>query len=340
MKTVPLLTRHRRLHVLIAAALLLLSAFLFVRYAANPVRGGDKTVLVEIPKGARFVETVDVIDKAGLITNKPFFYILAVTKGAARHIRAGEYEFASAMSPAEIIDKLVKGEIKEYRVLLREDITARDIADRLVADKLINERIFMDLVTDRAFLSSLGILSGTAEGYLYPSTYMLNRSMTEKQIIKMMVNQFWKVVTPTMQRRASDLGLTTTEFVTLASMIGKETGNKEEKPLVSAVFHNRLKKGIKLQSDPTAVYHLEYSAGAVTKRQLKNNTPHNTYQIEGLPPGPIANPGIDSLRAALYPAPVKYLYFVAKNDGTHCFTTNLADHNDAVLKYQIERQKD
>jgi UPF0755 protein len=142
--------------------------------------------------------------------------------------------------------------------------------------------------------------------------------------------------------RAAELGLTVSQWVTLASMIGKESGNNEEKPLISAVFHNRLKLGMKLQSDPTAVYHLEQNGTPVSKvrrEHLRQDTPHNTYMINGLPPGPIANPGIDSLRAALWPAKVDYLYFVAKNDGGHLFSTNLAAHNRAVLKYQINKQK-
>jgi UPF0755 protein len=257
-----------------------------------------------------------------------------------RHIRAGEYELAGTMSPAEIIEKLVTGDIKEYPIAVPEDSTARDIADRLLVHKLINEKVFMDLLTDRTFLTSLGIVGNTAEGYLFPSTYRLNRSMTEREIAKIMVRQFWKMVTPQMRKRASEIGLSTTEFVTLASMIGKETGDTEEKSLISAVFHNRLKRGMRLQSDPTAIYHLAHSEGVITKGRLRKYTPHNTYQISGLPPSPIANPGIDSLQAALYPAPVKYLYFVSKNDGTHHFSTNFIAHNQAVVKYQIERQKD
>ena len=166
--------------------------------------------------------------------------------------------------------------------------------------------------------------------------------MTTKEVIRIIVRQFWKEITPEMRKRAEKIGLTLNEWVTLASIIGKESGNKDEKPLISAVFHNRLKRGMKLQSDPTAVYHLEQAGTpvkTVLRRHLKTDTPHNTYRINGLPPGPIANPGIDSLRAALYPANVDYLYFVAKNDGSHQFSTNLDAHNQAVSKYQINRQK-
>jgi UPF0755 protein len=156
--------------------------------------------------------------------------------------------------------------------------------------------------------------------------------------MRIMVNQFWKKVTPEMIKRAEEMDMTPSEFVTLASIIGKETGYKEEKKFVSAVFHNRLKKGIRLQSDPTAIYDLKQYSYTVKRRHLDIDSPYNTYKINGLPPGPIANPGIDSLRAALDPAPVNYLYFVSNNDGTHQFSSTLIAHKQAVLKYQIKRK--
>ena len=142
-----------------------------------------------------------------------------------------------------------------------------------------------------------------------------------------------------MIQRAKELGFTTKEFVTLASIIEKEGGPKEERTLISAVFHNRLKKGIKLQSDPTVIYGIKGFDGNIKRKHLREKTPYNTYRIKGLPPGPISNPGMDSLLAALYPASVDYLFFVSKNNGTHHFSSNLTSHNKAVLKYQIKRRK-
>jgi UPF0755 protein len=227
-------------------------------------------------------------------------------------------------------------------VTLPEDITASDVARRLSAFRLVDEKEFMTLASNRSFLASLDIEADSIEGYLFPETYRLDRSMTTKEIVRILVGQFWKAVTPAMRERAQELGLTLPQWVTLASIIGKESGNGAEKPLISAVFHNRMEKGMKLQSDPTAVYSLHQEGGqpkTILRKHLQSDTPHNTYRISGLPPGPIANPGIDSLQAALYPAQVGYLYFVAKNDGSHQFSSNLASHNRAVLKYQINRQK-
>jgi UPF0755 protein len=203
--------------------------------------------------------------------------------------------------------------------------------------KLIDEVEFINLSADENFIDSLDIKGDSIEGYLFPETYLFDRSMSTRQIMKIMVGQFWKKVTPEMRKRANDLGFNMQQFITLASIIGKESGNSEEKPLISAVFHNRLRKKMKLQSDPTAVYDLENFDGRVKRQHLKRNSPYNTYVISGLPPGPITNPGIDSLNAALYPAKVNYLYFVSKHDGTHYFSATLDMHNRAINHYRQNR---
>jgi UPF0755 protein len=158
------------------------------------------------------------------------------------------------MSPLDIINKLVKGDIIFYKVTIPEDFTVAEIATRLASYKLVDEKAFVSLAGDAKFIASLGIEGRSAEGYLYPDTYILDKSMGAKEIIKIMVNQFWKTFTHELQERAEDLGMTVPEVVTLASIIGKESGFKDEKPVISAVFHNRLKKRMRLQSDPTAVY--------------------------------------------------------------------------------------
>ncbi len=325
--------------ILFILGLLILSSLVFVNFANQPVGPSSKTILIDIPRGTGFFKIIDILDNAGLIGNKPFFYTLAIMKGAVRQIKAGEYEFSGAMSPADIIDKLVKGDTKFYRITIPEDFTVREIAARLAANKLVPEKAFLKLAFDQNFVKTLNVPGKTMEGYLYPETYKLDRSMGSKEIIQIMNQQFWKRFTPDMRQRAAAMGMTITEVVTLASLIGKETGFKDEKPLVSAVFHNRLKKGMKLQSDPTAVYNLDDFDGKIRKSHLLRDTPHNTYRNKGLPPGPIANPDIDSLTAALYPARVDYLYFVANNNGSHQFSLTLIAHHQAVSKYQILRKK-
>ncbi|HOK05628.1 MAG TPA: endolytic transglycosylase MltG [Syntrophales bacterium] len=311
----------------------------FILYAFSPVGGEEKGVIVEIPRGTGFRGIVEILDGAGLVANRPYFTLLALVKGAARQIRAGEYEFSASMSPTEIIDRLVQGQIKVHIVTIPEDLTVREIAARLAAEGLVDEKAFLALASDRAFLSSLGIEADSVEGYLFPETYHLDRSMTPREIMGIMVRQFWKAATPQMRKRAEEMGLSVHEWVVMASLIGKETGYRAEKPLIAAVFYNRLKKGMKLQCDPTAVYDLENFNGVIRRVHLRRDHPYNTYVIYGLPPGPIGNPGLDSLKAALYPAKVPYLYFVSTGNGSHQFSASLEEHNLAVSRYQIQMKK-
>jgi UPF0755 protein len=243
------------------------------------------------------------------------------------------------MTPGAVIDKLLHGEIKCYQITIPEDFTTKEIAERLAEHKLIDEETFMELAVDSAFLKTLGIKAKSIEGYLFPNTYSFDRSMSTRQIMKIMHSQFLKRVTPEMVERAEELGLDTNQFVTFASIVGKESGNQAEKPMISAVFHNRLKKRMPLQSDPTAVYDLEDFSGKVRRSHLKRKSPYNTYIIRGLPPGPIANPGIDSLNATLNPAKVNYLYFVSKKDGSHYFSSSLDMHNQATNRYRNNKRK-
>jgi UPF0755 protein len=335
------ITGKKRLFIFFFLLLIPLFSYLsLLNYAANPLGESHVPHTIAIPKGTSFSRIVDVLDEAGLVKHRLLFYLLAFSQRAAGHIRAGEYELASSMTPLEIIKKMVRGEIKAYLITFPEDLTLKEFAARLASYKLADEKIFMRLATDQDFLTTLGIEGISLEGFLYPDTYLLDRSMETTEIIRIMVSQFWKKVTPEMQKRAKELGFTISNVVTLASMIGKESGYKEEKPLISAVFHNRLKKGMKLQSDPTAVYDLINYNGIITRKDLQNSNIYNTYHISGLPPGPIANPGIDSLQAALYPAAVNYLFFVSRKDGTHQFSENFADHNEAISKYKRRNEKE
>jgi UPF0755 protein len=257
-----------------------------------------------------------------------------MVKNASRSIRAGEYEISTDLTPSGLIDKLLRGEVKRYRVTIHEDFNLREVASRLNEFKMLDEKAFFGLASDESFLNSMGILANSVEGYLYPDTYLLNRSMTTRQIIRMMVTRFWTKITPEMINQAAERGLSLHEFVTFASLVGRETGYKAEKPLVAAVFHNRIKRRIPLQSDPTTVYDLENFDGRVLRSHYRRDSPYNTYQIRGLPPGPIGNPGLDSFLAVLNPADVDYLYFVSQKDGTHFFSSTLEEHNRAVRRFR------
>lgn len=331
--------KHKKIYyaVLVFIGCALIFFLVLLNYAASSIDNRNVAVDVDIPTGSSFLKVTEILNRAGLVKSRFLFYSLAFTRQATRSIHAGEYEFNTSMSPATVMDKLLRGDIKTYRITIPEDFTVKEIANRLAEYKLIDEVEFINLSADENFIDSLDIKGDSIEGYLFPETYLFDRSMSTRQIMKIMVGQFWKKVTPEMRKRANDLGFNMQQFITLASIIGKESGNSEEKPLISAVFHNRLRKKMKLQSDPTAVYDLENFDGRVKRQHLKRNSPYNTYVISGLPPGPITNPGIDSLNAALYPAKVNYLYFVSKHDGTHYFSATLDMHNRAINHYRQNR---
>jgi UPF0755 protein len=310
-----------------------------IHYSTTPIDKKNTTVIVDIPNGSSFLKLTEILNDAGMIKSRLLFYGLVISRQARSSIRAGEYEFNTSMTPSAVITKLLRGEIKTYRVTIPEDYSVKEIAARLMEFKLIDEETFYELAEDEEFLKSLGIEASSVEGYLFPETYYFDRSMSTRQIMRMMINQFWKKVTPAMLERAAKMGFSVQQYITLASIIGKESGNNDEKPLISAVFHNRLKRKMRLQSDPTAVYDLDNFAGAVRRSHLKRNSPYNTYVITGLPPGPIANPGLDSLMAALYPADKNYLYFVLQKDGSHFFSSSLEIHNQAVFRYRVNKNK-
>jgi UPF0755 protein len=315
-------------------AAIVFGAWLFI-YAKTPIESGKvRTVLVDIPTGTSFVGVAEILNNAGLVKNRPLFYSLAVLKRATRFIRAGEYEFATSFSPSELVDKLIHGDIKNYSVTIYEDYSLKEVAARLKEYKLIDEKAFFELAEDKVFLSSLGVQGSSIEGYLFPDTYFLNRSMSTRQVMRTMVDRFWSKISPEMINKAAKKGLDLHRFVTFASLVGKESGYSAEKPMIAAVFYNRLKKGMSLQSDPTAVYDLKNFNGKVLRSHYKRESPYNTYIIRGLPPGPIANPGLDSFRAVLNSANVDYLYFVSQKDGTHFFSSSLDAHNNAVQRFR------
>jgi UPF0755 protein len=312
---------------------------LLLNYSISSIDRKNVNVPVDIPTGSSFFEATEKLSEAGLVKNRIFFYCLATIKNARKHICAGEYEINTLQTPLAMINKLIRGEVKEHKVLIPEDFSMQEIIARLDSEKLINKEIFIELARDKEFLESLKINADSIEGYLFPDTYYFNRSMNTRQIMKKMVSRFWEKVTPDMIKRAQGLGFNIHQFVTFASIIGKESGNDAEKPFISAVFRNRLQKKMRLQSDPTAVYDLDSFNGKVLRSHLRRNSPYNTYVIRGLPPGPIANPGVASLQATLNPAPVNYLYFVSKKDGSHFFSASLNEHNQAINRYKYINNK-
>jgi UPF0755 protein len=314
-----------------------LAGYQMIRWAKAPVQSEadhPPSKIVVIPEGATFQYVAALLERERLIKSRSAFVLLGKAHAADRRIHPGEYELNAAMPPADILAKLLAGRVVLHAVTIPEGYTVGQIAEVLDQQRITDRAEFLRLAKDRAFIESLGIAADSLEGYLYPDTYRFPRPTAVKDVIKAMVDRLGQVMTPEWQARAKDLHMTLHEVLTLASVIEKETGAGGERAQISSVFHNRLKKKIPLQSDPTVIYGLPQFDGNLRKKDLSHPNPYNTYRWAGLPPGPIANPGAEAIRAALYPVPTPYLYFVSKNDGTHHFSATLVEHNKAVEKYQ------
>ena len=316
--------------VLIAA----ITAWTTHRFLETPGPELQRPAVVLIPKGASLRTISQMLTEEGLVTNGTLFSWWVRWTGADRKIKTGEYEFTEALTPVELLQRLLVGQGLRVVVTIPEGFTFRQIVTLLTEKGLGSPESFFCLNTDTAFLEKWGLPPQGMEGYLFPDTYYFSRFASAEEILDYMIARFYGIFKPEMYRQADTLNFSVHEVVTLASLIEKETGASPERPLVSAVFHNRLKRGIPLQCDPTVIYGIEDFDGNLTREHLRTLTPYNTYLIRGLPPGPIANPGLKSLLAAIQPAREDYLYFVAKGDGSHQFSTDIASHNRAVQQYQ------
>jgi UPF0755 protein len=307
------------------------------RYATTPSGNGDLTAILWVKPGQTFAETVTQLTEAGLVRHPEKFRWLAYLKGDERRIRAGEYLLVGSMPPLAILQTLVDGKGLLHKVVIPEGFTMFKIGQLLEKKGLVLQEAFLKAASDPSLAKALGVGGDTLEGYLFPETYHFARGVTAQEIIEKMVAQFHSVFTPAWVERARQLGHTVHEVVTLASIVEKETARSEERPVVAAVFLNRLKRGMRLESDPTVIYGIRGFDGNLTRKDLEIFTPYNTYQIHGLPPGPIANPGRASIEAVLYPSQEPYLYFVSKNDGSHHFSRTLSEHKKMVRRYQLHQ---
>lgn len=303
-------------------------------YAANPrdPQGPEVSFIVERGEGFRTV--AERMETQGLIENALFFRILARIQKNDTRIHSGEYTMSSALSPQDLLRMMVEGRVKRYRLTLPEGLRITEIARRVAETGLVAKEAFVHAAMDTEFTRSLGIPADNLEGYLFPDTYFFTRKDTAHTMIRTMVQHFHQVMDAEKNQRAQDMGLSIHQVVTLASLIEKETGHPDERPLIASVFHNRLARGMRLETDPTVIYGIQNFDGRITRTHLRTWTPYNTYRIHGLPPGPIASPGKASLEAALWPASSSFLFFVSRNDGTHHFSTELSEHNRAVQQYQ------
>jgi UPF0755 protein len=324
------------LAVVIAVALPAAGLFYFINYSTPSHDRYPAEIRVE--QGDSLAAVARKLRDQQLIANGFLFSLWARLTGVEKKIHQGLYRFEAPVPPREVLDRLVTGRGIFQTVTIPEGFTIREIAELLDKMQVASKEKFIAAANDPKLLAALGLDGKGLEGYLFPSTYHFTPLTPEKDIIAAMAEQFRKVSLPVLNQRVGRVSLTSHEILTLASIIEKETGIESERPLVSAVFHNRLQRQMPLQSDPTVIYGLKDFNGNLTRKNLQEPSLYNTYRIAALPPGPICNPGLSSIRAALEPARVSYLYFVSKNDGTHLFSETIEEHNQAVKTYQPVRE--
>ncbi len=269
--------------------------------------------------------------------------LFARVMGVDREIKAGEYDLAPTMTPLEVLDHLVTGRIKTYAVTIPEGLRIEEVGERFAAAGIVDANTLASLAWDPNLSHALGIAADSLEGYLYPETYRFRRDTPAREVLAHMVATFRERWDRLDVERRESVELSPHEVITLASIIEKETGAAEERPRIAAVFLNRLERGMRLQSDPTVIYGILRAHGSfdgnLRTRDLRADSPYNTYTRSGLPAGPIASPSLAAIRAVLAPEQVPYLYFVSRNDGTHQFSRTLREHNRAVDRYQRRRSK-
>lgn len=291
-------------------------------------------ITVEIAAGRNFADICRELKNKGVIKYAWALDALGRFRKADTKISAGEYELSPAMDPRSILHKLISGDVIKRQITVKEGFTIKDIARALETAGIIKAEDFEREASDPRLLSKAGISAASFEGYLFPETYFFSRPVSAQTIIWTMLEEGERHWPREFTEKAEKMRLSRHEVLTLASIIEKESGNVDEQPLISSVFHNRLSQVMKLQSDPTVIYGLPNFNGNLTKEDLQNPHPYNTYVNFGLPPGPIANPGLSAIKAALFPKQTTFLFFVADGSGKHVFSTTLAEHNEAVARFQ------
>lgn len=305
--------------------------------SAPAIQSGAK--LIEIPPHQGAIGVARHLRDAGVIRSQLGFLLLTTLRGSARSLKAGEYEIPKDVNTIQILRFLEEGKVLQHTVLFFEGGTVRELARILEAQGLARAEDVLRASQDPPFLRALGIEAPSLEGYLFPDTYQLFKGLTAEEMLARMVQRLRVKLTEEVRAQAQRRGLTLHQLLTLASIIEREAVMRDELPLISAVFWNRMKRDMPLQADPTVQYALGKDRRAITREDLLVDSPFNTYRYPGLPPGPIASPGQAAILAALNPANVKYLYFVSMDDRRHFFSATLEEHNSAVARYRLARAR-
>lgn len=304
-----------------------------IHYVYTPAGGAGAEEIYIIRPGAGFDTVTRELESKGLIPKAFPVRVWAAVKGYDGRIQAGEYRLNRGWSPARIVEGFVQGAVVQHTITIPEGYNIGQIAELLQARGVADMSGFLALAEDPAVVAEYGLQGDTLEGYLYPDTYRFNRGTPPRLVLNTLVGRLREVLDPL--REAIDAsGMSLHQVLTLASIVEKETGAPEERPLIAGVFLNRLEKNMRLESDPTVIYGLEDFNGNLTRADLAEPHAFNTYVIPALPPGPIANPGLEAILAVLCPAKTPFLYFVSKNNGTHYFSRTFSEHARAVVRYQ------
>ena len=321
----------------VAGVLLAAAVAVFTLALRQPGPPRRTPAIVTVDEGERFGDVADQLRRLDLLRHPLPLVVWARLTRQDRAVHWGEYLITTPLTPLELLDRLTGPPDPLHAVTVPEGLTVRDVVRLLAASGFGSEESFTCLLDDPAFLAAEDLPPAGAEGYLFPDTYAFPLATPQERILRTMIRHFRDVFGPPQVLRATALGLSEQQAVTLASLVEEETGRPEERRLVAAVFLNRLRRGMPLQSDPTVLYGRADGSRTITRADLARPTPYNTYTIPGLPPAPIANPGQAALEAALDPAPVDYLYFVARGDGTHEFSGTLRAHHTAVNRWLHRR---
>lgn len=329
----PLSSKYLLALLIVIALAIVITATRYSLYVTTPSGSGENVQIFDFGQGQSLKKIAAALEEKKIIKSAGMFVLYARLHGDATRLQAGLYRFSDAMPPAEILGRMVSGDIYVERFTVPEGYSIYQIAELIAGRRLFDKNAFLRECFSRPLLRELGIDGKSVEGYLYPSTYDIKPGISPAGLIRLMVANFEKIYGRDFAVRAEETRLTKREILILASMIEKEAVRPEERPVIASVFRNRILKGMPLQSDPTAVYGVRAFAGNVSRNDITRDTPYNTYLISGLPPGPIGNPGRDAIDAAINPAKTGFLYFVAKKDGTHHFSRTLEEHNRAILRY-------
>jgi UPF0755 protein len=296
-------------------------------------------VMVVIPRGATFVTAIDSLQSRGIITNRDWFALYARLRGLPSNLKSGMYQFRPNERWSEVVTALKKGRGLEMRFTVLEGMMGFEVGERAYSWLRVPRDSFAAAMQDTALQRELGIrsYSGGVDGYMYPTTYVVPAGIRGRDLVRLMVREFIARWQPEWDARLGELQMTRHQIVTLASIIEAEVRYRPDRPYVSAVYHNRLKRGMALQADPTVVYAHGRRLRRVWEKNLRVRSPYNTYQNTGLPPGPIGQPSDSSIVAALYPATTGYLYFVAQPDGKHIFSASYAEHLAAIRRVRERR---